>query len=163
MNIESFQCGENLFLAIHAPQLHVYDSCNRFYIPSIDPFLIKWRTIEHSKEHFWRIRSVENPDVHEFIIEETNTPEPFVYTVEDYFYKGQHTIFSSTYSQDDLAIQSILFYGFYENNRSFITEIILQFHSSYIHIVAGPMVDIFIKEGQFTKVLNSPLELILQI
>lgn len=163
MNVKSVQCSENLFLAIHAPQLHVYNSCNTFSILSIDPFLIQWRTIEHSTEHFWRIRAVENPDVHEFIIEETNSPEPFVYTVVDDFYKGQHAIISSTYGQNDLAIQSILLYGFYEKERPLVTEMVLQFQSSYIHIVAGPMVDIFIKDGQFTKVLNSPLELILQI
>ena len=163
MNVESFQCNEKLFLAIHAPQLHVYDSCNTFHIPSIDPFLIQWRTIEHMKEHFWRIRAVENPDVHEFIIEETNTPEPFVYTVVDDMYKGQHAIISSTYRQNDLAIQSILLYGFYVYERPLVTEMILQFQSSYIHIVAGPIVEIFIKDGQFTKILNSPLELILQI
>ena len=81
----------------------------------------------------------------------------------DDFYKGQHAIISSTYRQNDLTIQSILLYGFYEKERPLITEMVLQFQSSYIHIVAGPMVDIFIKDGQFKKVLNSPLELILQI
>ena len=161
MSIVSYNCNDNLFLAIHVSQLHVNGNSNTFSTLADDPFFIQWRTIADDKEHFWRIRCIEDPDGHEFIIEETNTPEPLDYTVVDHFYKGQHVIYSSTYRQDDLDIRSIMLYGFYENDRSFVTEIILQFQSSYIHLVAGPLVDVFIKKGQFTKGLNSQLEQIL--
>ena len=163
VNVVSYQCSDNLFLAIHASQFHLYGNFNKIYFPADDPFFIQWRTIADYKEHFWRIRAVENPDVHEFIIEETTTPEPLIYNVVDDFYKGQHAIVSSTYHQEDLAIQSIMLYGFYENARSLVTEIILQFQSSYIHFVAGPIVEIFIKDGHFTKCLNSDLERVLLI
>ena len=161
MNIASYNYSDNLFIAIHASQLHIHGSFNKFYTITDDPLFIQWRTIEDFKEHFWRIHCIENPDVHEFIIEETNTPEPLDYTVIDHFYKGQHAINSSTYGQEDLAIQSIMLYGFHEDERTFITEIILQFRSSYIHFVAGPIVEIFIKDGQFTKCSNNDAERIL--
>ena len=161
MNVPSFNCKENLFLAIHASQFHLYGNTNKIDILADEPFFIQWRTVEDFKEHFWRIQCIENPDVHEFIIEETTTPEPFNYTVVDHFYKGQHAIYSSTYRQADVAIQSIMFYGYHEDERTFITEMILQFQSSYIHFVAGPIVDIFIKDGQFTKCSNNDAERIL--
>ena len=161
MNVMSYQCSDNLFLAIHASQLHIYGNTNKIDILADEPFFIQWRTIEDFKEHFWRIHCIEKPDVHEFIIEETNTPEPLNYTVVDDFYKGQHAIYSSTYRQKDIDIQSIMFYGYHEDERTFITEMILQFQSSYIHFVAGPIVDIFIKDGQFTKCSNNDAERIL--
>ena len=163
MSVSSFNCKENLFLAIHAAQFHVYGNFKKFYTlaDADEPFFIQRRTIAEDKEHFWRIHCIEDPDVHEFIIERTNTPEPLNYTVVDHFYKGQHAIYSSTYRQKDLDIQSIMFYGYHEDERTFITEMILQFQSSYIHFVAGPIVDIFIKDGQFTKCSNNDAERIL--
>ena len=161
MNDMSYQCSDNLFLAIHASRLDLYGNTNKIDILADDPFFIQWRTIEDFKEHFWRIHCIEKPNIHEFIIEETNTPEPLDYTVVEDFYKGQHAIYSSTYRQEDLAIQSIMLYGFHEDERTFITEIILQFQSSYIHLIAGPIVEILIRDGQFTKCLNSDLERIL--
>lgn len=161
MNDMSYQVSDNLFLAIHASRLDLYGNTNKIDILADDPFFIQWRTIEDYKEHFWRIYCIENPDVHEFIIEETNTPEPLDYTVVDDFYKGQHAIYSSTYRQKDIDIQSIMFYGYHEDDRTLITEIILQFQSSYIHFVAGPIVEIFIKDGQFTKCSDNIAEEIL--
>ena len=163
MNVTSYNCKDNLFLGIHASQLHLYGNTNKIELLADEPFFIQWRTIEDFKEHFWRIQCIENPDVHEFILEETTTPEPLDYTVEDHFYKGQHAIYSSTYRQADVAIQSIMFYGYHEDERTFITEIILQFQSSYIHLVARPIVEIFIKDGQFTKCSNNEAGLILQL
>ena len=163
MNLSSFNCKDNLFLGIHVPRLEIYGNTDKIYILADETFFIQWRTIEDFKEHFWRIQCIENPDVHEFIIEETNTPELFDFTVVDHFYKGQHAIYSSTYRQADVAIQSIMLYGFNEDGRTFITEIILQFQSSYIHLVARPIVEIFIKDGQFTKCSNNEAGLILQL
>ena len=54
-----------------------------------------------------------------------------------------------------------MFYGYHEDDRTLITEIILQFQSSYIHFVAGPIVEIFIKDGQFTKCSDNIAEEIL--
>ena len=52
MNVMSYQCSDNLFLAIHASQLHLYGNTNKINILADEPFFIQWRKIENFKEHF---------------------------------------------------------------------------------------------------------------
>lgn len=147
-----FKASENDFLGIFMNHLHVQESHANFLHE--ETFLIQWRETSTKSEHFWKIKARENPDVHEFIVEETKTPEPFSYVTTDDLYDGQHAIYASSYRSGDTAIQSVMLSGFHDAGRTFITEIILQFQNHYIHLIAGPIVELHRHSGTYMKLFQ---------